>query len=367
MKPMTYQREGIESVPFIGYIDALSVIVLVFVVITTFTAITFTLNKQAMVQAQQEAQELRAHLQQAEERLHAAGYQHLQEIPHRLEWRDAALTKQVLENTGWAERAAELPMYEDWKRLKQYSPEALQNLTATEMHLAEIQNTLDRHAEVLSRAGYADIAEIPPKQEWELNQVRLKSYQNLLEDVGFHGNIDTLYSFLEQWNQIILEMKRVFKVETNEPESVLRKLKSLESLKKKVVIPVAQGSIYFGSGQVQIRDEFKQMLDQHIEEARAAIKSGAYDLIQIEGHTDTVPVRSDNPLYKDNWELSAARAHAVAQYFIERGIPPQHLAVVGHSEYKPKSPGESADALAQNRRIEIVFLNSSLLNLGLDE
>lgn len=364
---MTYQREGIESVPFIGYIDALSVIVLVFVVITAFTAIMFTQNKHAMIQAQQEVRKLQAQLQQIEERLHTAGYQYLQEIPHRLEWRDAALTKQILENTGWTEHVAELPMYEDWKQLTRYSPEILRNFTETETYLAEMQRTLTRHAEVLVKAGYADIAEIPPKEEWELSQDRLTSYQNLLEDVGFHGNIDTLYSFLEQWNKIILEMKRVFKVETNEPESMLRKLRSLESLKKKVVIPVAQGSIYFGSGQVQIQDEFKRKLDQHIEEARAAIKNGAYDLIQIEGHTDTVPVRSDNPLYKDNWELSAARAHAVAQYFIERGIPPQHLAVVGHSEYKPKMPGEHADALAQNRRIEIVFLNSSLLNLGLDE
>ena len=114
------------------------------------------------------------------------------------------------------------------------------------------------------------------------------------------------------------QMKRVFKVATNEPEQVLKKLKRLESLQKKVVIPVAQGSIFFGSGQIKIRDEFKHILDAHIEDARATIKNGTYDLIQIEGHTDTVPVRSNNPLYKDNWELSSARAHAVAQYFIER-------------------------------------------------
>ena len=367
MKGMTSQREGIESIPFIGYIDALSVIVLVFVVLTAFTAITFTLNKQLLLEAQEEARELRAQLRQYDDRLHAAGYQNMQEIPHRIEWRDAALTKQVLENTGWAERVAELPMYADWKNLKQYSVEELQNLSETEATLAEMQQTLERHTDVLTKAGYADIAEIPPKQEWELSQDRLASYQNLLEEVGFRGNIDTLYSFLEQWNKIILEMKRIFKVETNEPTQVLTKLKRLESLQKKVVIPVAQGNIYFGSGQIQIQDEFKQILDKHIEEARTAIKNGTYDLIQIEGHTDRIPVRSDNPLYKDNWELSAARAHAVVQYFIERGIPAEHLAVVGHSSYKPKVAGDSVEALAQNRRIEIVFLNSSLLNLGIEE
>ena len=362
-----HQREGIDSFPFIGYVDTLSAIVLVFVILTAFTAIAFAVNKQMMLQAQDEAQELRAELQQYQDRLQASGYQNIQEIPSRLEWRDATLTKRVLENTGWAERIAELPMFTDWQQVKHMSPEEIQNVTETGKRLTDMQQKIDRYTDVLTKAGYADIAEIPPKDEWETSQLRLKSYQSLLEEVGFHGNIDTLYSFLEQWNKIILEMKRVFKVKTNEPEHVLAKLKRLESLQKKVVIPVAQGSIFFGSGQIQIRDEFKQVLDKYIEEARASIKNGTYDLIQIEGHTDNIPVRSDNPLYKDNWELSSARAHAVAQYFIERGIPPQHLAVVGHSEFKPKTQGNNPEALAQNRRIEVVFLNSSLLNLGIEE
>ena len=80
-----------------------------------------------------------------------------------------------------------------------------------------------------------------------------------------------------------------------------------------------------------------------------------------------MPVRGNNPQYHDNWELSSARAHAVAQYFIERGIAPEHIAVVGHAEYKPKERGDSPENRSQNRRIEIVFLNSSLLNLGVEE
>ena len=162
-------------------------------------------------------------------------------------------------------------------------------------------------------------------------------------------------------------MRRVFKVSADEPAAVLSKLKKLENLQKKIVIPVAQGNIFFGFGDVKIEDDFKKMLDKNIEEARLAIKSGTYDLIQIEGHTDNVPVRGNNPQYHDNWELSSARAHAVAQYFIERGIAPEHIAVVGHAEYKPKERGDSPEKRSQNRRIEIVFLNSSLLNLGVEE
>ena len=382
-----FQREGIDNAHFIGYVDALAAIMLVFVVITAFTAISFTLSKQTMLNAQKESERLReelakvqdaqhtiqgleAELQQYRTRLESAGYKNIQEIPNRLEWRDAVLTKQVLENTGWAERIVELPMYREWREMKPLNAEVLQKLAESGQALEEIQTKLEQHernTHVLTKAGYADITEIPGKEEWEESQFRLKSYRNLLEEAGFEGNIDTLYDFFEQWNQIILEMKRVFKVEADQPQQVLKKLKALESLQKKVVIPVAQGSIFFGFGEVKVQDEFKQVLDTHIREARQAIKNGTYDLIQIEGHTDAIPVRSDNPRYKDNWELSSARAHAVAQYFIQQGIPPEHLAVVGHAEYKPKVSSETPEDMAQNRRIEIVFLNSSLLNLGIEE
>lgn len=361
------QREGIEGFHFIGYIDALSVIVLIFVIVTAFTAIAFSLGKEAMLSAQKEAEELRAELQLYQERLQATGFQNLQEIPDRIAWRDAVLTKQVLENTGWADQVAELPMYDEWQRVRQLGPEVLQDLTETDQLITALQQKVQRYADVLEKSGYRDVAEIPPKEEWETNRLRLTSYQKLLEEVGFRGTIDTLYSFLEQWNKIILEMKRVFKVADDRPEAMLGKLRSLESLQKRVVIPVTQASIFFDSGQIRIRDEFKHLLDRHIEEARQSIKNGTYDLIQIEGHTDDVPIRADNPLYQDNWELSSARAHAVAQYFIERGIPPQHLAVIGHSEYKPLVSGDTEEARAQNRRIEIVFLNTSLLNLELGQ
>ena len=377
------RRDAIDSSPFISYIDTLSAMVLIFIVMTAFMAISFALSKKAMFDAQNEAKslreqlaglqdaqqisDLRAELEQFRERLDAAGYENIQEIPARLEWRDAALTKQILTNTGWVGKVAELPMYQDWQQVKTLSPEQLKTLKKTGDKLPELQQKVERYDAVLSKAGYADIAEIPSKDEWEQQNIRVKSYQSLLEEAGFEGNIDTLYGFLEQWNQIILEMRRVFKVSADEPEAVLSKLKKLESLQKKIVIPVAQGNIFFGFGDVKIEDSFKKMLDKNIEEARLAIKNGTYDLIQIEGHTDNVPVRGNNPQYHDNWELSSARAHAVAQYFIERGIAPEHIAVVGHAEYKPKERGDSPEKRSQNRRIEIVFLNSSLLNLGVEE
>jgi chemotaxis protein MotB len=58
-------------------------------------------------------------------------------------------------------------------------------------------------------------------------------------------------------------------------------------------------------------------------------------------------------LFKSNWELSAARAIAVVQYLISKGVSPQHLAAAGFGEFQPIDPGDSDDALRRNRRIEL--------------
>ena len=171
------QREGLESLHFVGYIDALSVIALVFVIVTAFTAIAFSLGKKAMLDAQKEVNELRAELQLYQARLHETGFQNIQELPSRIEWKDAMLTKQTLENTGWAERVAELPMYSEWQQVKQLSPEILRDLTESDQRLADLWQKAQRYTEVLTKAGYKDIAEIPPKEDWENSQLYLKSYQ----------------------------------------------------------------------------------------------------------------------------------------------------------------------------------------------
>ena len=57
--------------------------------------------------------------------------------------------------------------------------------------------------------------------------------------------------------------------------------------------------------------------------------------------------------FKSNWELSAARAIAVVQYLISKGIEPTRLAAAGFGEFQPIDPGTDDEALAHNRRIEL--------------
>ena len=63
--------------------------------------------------------------------------------------------------------------------------------------------------------------------------------------------------------------------------------------------------------------------------------------------------RSTTARFASNWELSAARAISVVKFLITQGIPADHLAATGFGEYQPVDPGDTPEAYAKNRRIEI--------------
>jgi len=76
-------------------------------------------------------------------------------------------------------------------------------------------------------------------------------------------------------------------------------------------------------------------------------------VIRVDGHTDKTPL-SGSGEYADNWELSQARALSVVRYMSqELGFSPSRLVAAGFGEFQPIATGNSPEALAQNRRIEL--------------
>jgi chemotaxis protein MotB len=73
-------------------------------------------------------------------------------------------------------------------------------------------------------------------------------------------------------------------------------------------------------------------------------------MLRVDGHADSQPVTSGP--YKNNWELSAARAIAVVQLLIQDGVPSNHLAATAFADTQPIDPAHTAEAYAKNRRIE---------------
>ncbi|MFX4223689.1 MAG: OmpA family protein [Thalassobaculum sp.] len=70
-------------------------------------------------------------------------------------------------------------------------------------------------------------------------------------------------------------------------------------------------------------------------------------ILQIEGHTDTVPIYNED--FANNWELSAARAISVVEFLIAEGIPASRLSATGYGEFQPID----SENLNRNRRIEL--------------
>ncbi|TAK99614.1 MAG: peptidoglycan -binding protein [Rhodospirillaceae bacterium] len=74
-------------------------------------------------------------------------------------------------------------------------------------------------------------------------------------------------------------------------------------------------------------------------------------ILRVDGHTDTVPIKS--AVFTSNWELSTARALAVVKFLISQGVPPERLAAAGFGEFQPIDPASTPAARAHNRRIEL--------------
>jgi chemotaxis protein MotB len=117
---------------------------------------------------------------------------------------------------------------------------------------------------------------------------------------------------------------------------------------------VFQSEIFFDTGQAVLLPEGDAELDKlatALADLNKQIPSEIPWVLRVDGHTDVRPISS--PQFKSNWELSAARAIAVVQYLISRGVPPQRLVAAGFGEFQPLDTGTTEDAYRRNRRIEL--------------
>jgi len=111
--------------------------------------------------------------------------------------------------------------------------------------------------------------------------------------------------------------------------------------------------ILFDSGKADISPEGRRVLKKVGE----TLKEVQGRQIRIIGHTDDVPImEAFRHKFPTNWELSTARAAAVARYFQKDiGLDPRHLEAVGRSFYDPIAGNETARGRAQNRRVNIII------------
>jgi chemotaxis protein MotB len=112
--------------------------------------------------------------------------------------------------------------------------------------------------------------------------------------------------------------------------------------------------ILFDSGSTTIGPRGQEVLRK----VAWVLKNSKDKQIQIEGHTDNVPVGGAlKKQFPTNWELSVSRATVVARFLQEQGgIAPAVLAATGYGEHHPVASNETPEGRSENRRIEIVLL-----------
>lgn len=109
--------------------------------------------------------------------------------------------------------------------------------------------------------------------------------------------------------------------------------------------------VLFDSGKATLTDAGRKALD---EKAKLIKEAHLDKKIQIEGHTDSDPIKVSN--WKSNWELGAARALAVLHYFESKhGIKAETLSASTYSMYRPVGPNDSKEGKSRNRRSVIVL------------
>ncbi len=179
---------------------------------------------------------------------------------------------------------------------------------------------------------YAKIAEIQADIETEVVVEHLNlELTDLAKDEGYAERIEEQFQALKANLQREME-QGLAKVELVE-DKILIKLSSQDS---------------FESGYAEIKSSFLPTLKN----VRNSIK-GTPERITISGHTDNIPIRFSDR-FQSNWDLSSARASAVADFMrMDPEVEQSRLRVYGFAETRPVSSNETREGRSENRRIEI--------------
>ncbi len=190
----------------------------------------------------------------------------------------------------------------------------------------------------------------------EIRQMTVNNDMNTLDirsEVGEADNLDKKQNeaeLIEQMQQKLEEeaKEQAVKFATALAQEIGDGSVEVETDQRKIIIRVKEkGS--FSSGSAELKFEYIPVVAK-IRDVLLDVQGG----VSIEGHTDNVPY--SGRAFQSNWDLSAARALAVAnELFDDSRIDQSQYQIIGHADSKPLVPNNSAVNRATNRRVEIVI------------
>lgn len=143
-------------------------------------------------------------------------------------------------------------------------------------------------------------------------------------------------------------VEKFTQISTDLAAEIQQGMVEVEKVDDKVIVRLAsQGS--FQSGSADLKIGFDRLL------TKVGISlTEAGGRVRVEGHTDNIPV-AFSERFQSNWDLSAARSAAVADYFINNtGLTQDNITVAGFADTKPIGSNATTAGRSKNRRIEII-------------
>lgn len=212
----------------------------------------------------------------------------------------------------------------------------------------KLRKTIREYSDL--KAEYADLTDKSVIQLAQLNKVlRAKSNELELKE-----------NLLMEREMRLKEMEAIVSKQDSITQSLNKIVKNalLGFKSDELSVEMKNGKVYvsmtdkllFKSGSAAVEDKGKQAIKKL---AEVLNKNSDID-IAIEGHTDNVPIKTN--LYKDNWDLSVARATNIVRMLNEEyGVNPKRLTASGKGEYFPVASNDEPEGRAKNRRTEIIL------------
>ncbi|MDR6816962.1 chemotaxis protein MotB [Neorhizobium sp. 2083] len=243
----------------------------------------------------------------------------------------------------------------DRSRLQQLLNQGTGNSSAASARIGDLTNQLNQEQQLSARAASqvellnqqiaalrAQIAAV--EQALQASEAKDASSQAQISDLGRRLNV-ALAQRVQELNRYRSDFFGRLREILSDRENI-RIVGDRFVFQSEVLFPVG-GNELDPAGRVEM-DKLAAALLDLAKEIPAEINW----VLRVDGHTDNSPL-SGTGRYRDNWELSSARATSVVKYLISKGVPANRLVAAGFGEFQPIAPGDTPEARSQNRRIEL--------------
>jgi len=237
------------------------------------------------------------------------------------------------------------------KRYLSQSQATVASLRADSMQLVNRVNSLQDHIATLE----GNIADLNQKianlnnQNTQLGQLSAEQQSKLTQS---QKDLLKQQETLQQLQNLLQQQKSKSDELKNKMSEALKGFNSNElsvyQKDGKVYVSLSE-NLLFPSGSAVVNPKGVDALAK----LAAVLNLNADVSVNIEGHTDSIPIRGK---YKDNWDLSTARANAIVRILVNNyKVNPQKVTATGHSFYDPIAPNSTVEGRAKNRRTEIIL------------